>query len=127
MTDLTLNLICINPPPVSAQLLFGLQDKKGNLQPGLSLADGRLCFTGEVAVTRKTGDPDFGGPFVHGTPNERFLYLTYRTADGNIIRRLKAPLKSITWQQIEQGHALEATLDGNRSGSGAFVGGWRLV
>jgi hypothetical protein len=52
----------------------------------------------------QTGTVRFTGPFVHGTPAEPFLYLSwgYEDAPGQWIRRQKIPLAAITFKQISQ-------------------------
>jgi hypothetical protein len=54
----------------------------------------------------KDGLPDFGGPFVQGPVEERFIYITIGTSAGQATspwsRRLKIPLRSITWEMVQQ-------------------------
>jgi hypothetical protein len=82
------------------------------------------------------GPPNFSGVFTHGSPQERFLYLSLRSAEGPEdawIRRIKVPLKSITWEQVEAAARhkearLACTVDGGSSGTVKLIsGGWRLV
>lgn len=65
----------------------------------------------------RTGKPNFLGPFAHGTPEERFIYLSWGEREGdawNMFRRAKIDLTDIAWPAIEQAIAtnrpLEATL-----------------
>ena len=104
---LRFRLTCIVRPPESHEgraTEFGLQDKRRVLHPGETQPDGSIQYDFEVPVRRApAGAPRFGGPFVHGTPAEPFLYLGWRRADGPPaawIRRTKILLTSITWSQI---------------------------
>jgi uncharacterized protein DUF5990 len=124
---LRLRIICEQPPPdtyAGQPTEFGLQDKQQALHPGSRLADGSLAFMCEVVVMKPhagTGSPDFGGPFVHGPPGARFLYLGWRPPGGAWIRRFKIPFTGIGWDQIAAGRlpkgALAARVSAARSGT----------
>lgn len=126
-----LRLICINPPPASEH--FGLQDRDQNIHPGTAQADGSLRFECELRAKRGSGGmPQFTGTFAHGTSGDRFLYLTLRNSDGDIVRRIKVKLGSITWAQVEQAAAtataLEASVDGRGAATVPLLGnGWQVV
>ena len=68
----------------------------------------------------KDGQPSFLGPFVQGPPQERFVYLDIGTYAGQTdtpwSRRLKIPLRGITWdvvKQVSRGtNVLEASVPG---------------
>jgi hypothetical protein len=70
-------------------------------------ADGsQVTFTIPMRVERdsETGKPNFLGPFAHGTPQERFLYLCWGEREGKNwdgFRRAKVHLKHLTWRQVE--------------------------
>ena len=72
--------------------------------------------------------PNFLGPFTHGPPTARFLYISHRR-DGAAgwIKRIKVPLSSITWSMIEAARngALETEVDGRSSGTVAAT--WRPI
>jgi len=127
-------VICVNPPVDAREgaLAFGLQDKARTLEFGRAQADGSLAFECELQTKPNVnGKPNFTGNFTHGTPEERFLYLTLlQVADGQIVRRVKVHLKTITWAQVEeasQGEVLEASVDGRRTGSVPLLGeGWQV-
>jgi len=135
-----LRLTCVHPPPKEYEdhlTKFGLQDKDREVHPGTEQPDGSRTYEVELPVTRDphTGKPRFGGSFVHGTPAERFLYLTLQREDeGNwaIVRRLKIHLRSIEWEQIEAARArpgtvLEAAVDGRGAASVPLLGdGWTV-
>ena len=75
-----------------------------------------------VRSRAKTGEPNFLGPFAHGTPAARFLYLSWgeRRAGGGSkaswdgFRRAKIHLRPITWDaidaSIETGQPIVASL-----------------
>jgi len=115
-----LRLICANPPAPECNgepAVFGLQDKKGALIEGETLPDDLLIFECK-AVIKPGNPPNFLGPYAHGTPKDRFLYLSYRHADNDAwIKRIKVPLSGITWEQISGARCkvLEATVDGSRA------------
>jgi len=48
--------------------------------------------------------PDFAGPFVQGNKSERFIYIGIGSYAGNPdsewSRRLKVPLRDITWEMV---------------------------
>jgi hypothetical protein len=135
-TNLTLRIICLDPPDLSndSRAGFGAQDKSQQLNNGDKRPDGSLVFTVPITVKGTPGiaSPDFAGLFIHGTPQQRFLYLSLGTQKGNAwqwIRRVKVPLSGITWPQIEEagskGSLLEASVDGTRSGTVPLLGeGW---
>ena len=72
---------------------FGVQDKAGSLHLGRAGPDGAVVF--DLSLQVKPGDagaPVFLGPFAHGRPDDRFLYLGWRNADGGFAQRFKLPL-----------------------------------
>ena len=135
-----LRLICLTPPPQqyeNSPAEFGLQDKQQVVHPGEMQAGGSLHYEFEVQVrrNRQTNALRFLGPYVHGPPAEPFLYLSWRRKEAgppSWIRRLKIPLSSITWAQIEAAGrtdrgVLEASVDGTGSGTVPLLGGgWTL-
>jgi hypothetical protein len=136
ISDLTLRIICLDPPDLSEdpRVGFGLQDKSQQLTPGQSRPDGSLAFTATLKVKGTPGSqsPDFAGPYVHGTVQQRFLYLSLGTQQGSVwqwTRRIKVPLSGITWAHIEEagskGGILEGTIDGTKSATVPLLGeGW---
>lgn len=114
---------------------FGLQDKSGVLHPGEPDQDGGVSFelSLEVKLSRSEA-PVFAGPFAHGPPAGRFLYLGWRNREGGFAQRLKIPLGSIGWEEAR--HALGARtelvcvlVDRNpkATSTGANIGGTRQV
>ena len=58
--------------------------------------------------------PDFAGPFVQGRPGERFFYLCVgqcsELVEPQWSGRVKVPLSSITWMQVEEAKANDRPL-----------------
>jgi hypothetical protein len=134
---LSLRVICVNPPDVALQgdsLEFGLQDKAEVIHSGALQPDGSVVYVCQAIVRPRKGDapPDFAGPHIHGVRGGRFLYLSLRKSDGGFRRRLKIPLRTISWAQIgmvqnERGTGLAATVEGRGSGTVPLLDdGWTL-
>ncbi len=130
---LRLRLTCTNPPLALYQeqaVEFGLQDRDGNLTPGVVLPDGALLFVFEVQVEVRSDDSVYpGGRFVHGPPGGRFLYLGLRPPGGAWIKRIKVPLASIDAALVRAAGdgALAATVAGDRSGTVALQKAWHVA
>lgn len=93
-------------PGVKTGLQKGSSNKHEILQIQQSAGED-LVYTFPINVrTGKDGQPDFSGPFVQGPVGERFVYLTIGTSAGQLdspwSRRLKVPLRGITWDMVEQ-------------------------
>lgn len=122
--------VIVSNGPAGAGDVFGLQDKAGSIASGAGRPDGRRVFECQV-VARRTGaaEPNILGPFTHGTPASRHLYLSHRSAAAGLpwIKRIKVPLSSITWVVIEEAGegVLETEVDGRRSG--AVPVSWRIA
>lgn len=74
---------------------YGLQDKSGGLVAG-DLRDGAVEFG--CTITVRPGADGFGPPkgiYVHGKPGDLFLYLSFRGADGEWVRRTKIALPNL--------------------------------
>jgi hypothetical protein len=81
---------------------FGVQDKDNVLYPGKTERSGRVVFDVALGVKpERTASPVFLGEFAHGPPKERFVYLSWRNANGAYAQRLKLPLGTITWSDID--------------------------
>jgi Family of unknown function (DUF5990) len=94
----------------TAGIDFGLQKGRGNdyetIQKQKSNGE-NLLF--EFMISVKTGNnktPVFLGPFTHGTPIDRFIYIDIGTCAGQKdspwSRRLKIPLGGITLKMVQQ-------------------------
>ena len=134
-SNITLRIICLDPPdlPDDSCTGFGLQNKAQELTMGQKPPDGSPEFTFTIKVKgTDTQAPEFAGPYVHGSAQQRFLYLSLGAQEGNAwqwIRRIKVPLSGITWQNIKDATSkngiLEATVDGTRSATVPLFGeGW---
>jgi hypothetical protein len=84
---------------------FGLQDKENVLHFGRAEPGGQVVFDVAISVRPdRAARPVFLGDFAHGPPKERFLYLSWRNANGAYAQRLKLPLGGITWSDIDSAH-----------------------
>jgi hypothetical protein len=114
---------------------FGVQDKAGALRLGEPAPDGGLRFDLTLEVKPEgTGAPVFVGPFAQGPANERFLYLSWRNLTGGYAQRLKLPLGSIAWRDIQAARAADRPLIGEladwapkATSTGANIGGTRPI
>jgi hypothetical protein len=64
-------------------------------------------FSFDLRVERnaKTGKPNFLGPYAHGKPGERFLYLCWGVRNGphfHMFRRAKIQLGHLDWATVEK-------------------------
>ncbi len=84
---------------------LGIQKGAEVVDDVLAEGDG-MTFTAMLRVSgRKTGEPNFLGPYAQGKPEERFLYLCWgeRTADGwSLIGRAKVPLTHLNWPRLDK-------------------------
>ena len=76
-----------------------------------------FLFDLRVERNAKTGKPNFLGPYAHGKPDERFLYLSWGVRTGPVFqmfRRAKIPLTHLDWATVEAAartkRPIEATL-----------------
>jgi Family of unknown function (DUF5990) len=140
--EITLRVVVLDPPPGVA---WRMQRGREGLVDAVSAADGALIFEAPVRVggRRADGGPNLLGPFAHGRPDDRFLYVNSGTSAGQPgspwSRRAKVRLGGIGWDLVD--HALgdprtvlEARLEGTgRDGGPACAGvalldgGWRAV
>ena len=107
-SQIQLRILCRVPPPATERgnpTEFGLQDKQRLLHAGMAQDETALMFVCDCTVKGTPGEgmPRLGGPFVHGTVAEPFVYLAWRHADAPVgawIRRMKIPLKQISWDDV---------------------------
>ena len=105
-------VILESPPP---GVDYGLQKGGGSnyeVTQKQRSETGDLRFEFDARVKEgKDGQPVFLGPFVQGPPHERFVYLDIGTYAGQSDtpwgRRLKIPLRGITWNEVK--HASRGT------------------
>ena len=127
-----LQIICQNPPPTDcggiAANRFGLQDKKGALDLGLSQANGSRLFTCSIEAKLSGDSPDFSGAVVQGTKGGRFIYLSWAYDEAGWAKRIKVPLSGITSEQMLSGSVLQAVIEnGSTSGTVKPKFGWKTV
>jgi len=122
--EITLRIVVERPP---SGVYFGLQKGSGSNYETVQTVESRfadLKFEFNVRVRQgKDGRPNFLGPFVQGPPHERFVYLDIGTCAGQTntpwSRRLKIPLRSITWDLISPtAKSSLATLEARVEGTG---------
>lgn len=106
--SVAIRVICIDPPappPGFEAGQFGLQDKNKQILEGEEISANERQYEFELDVKNHSdGTPNFTGTFAHGNQAERFLYLSQMGIQGSswqIIKRIKIPLKTITWEQVE--------------------------
>jgi Family of unknown function (DUF5990) len=136
--------IVLEKPPVGVD--FGLQKGRGSayetIQKKRSKTEDLFFeFTVVVKSGRKDAMPTFLGPFVQGPPGERFVYIDIGTYAGQTdscwSRRLKIPLRGITWDMIDRlADDSQALLETRVAGTGRDGGptcatvkpfaGWKL-
>jgi len=141
--EVTLRIVLEKPP---AGVDFGLQKGRGSDYETIQKQRSRgndlsFEFTVGVKAGPKDGRPGFLGSLVQGPPAERFIYIDIGTyagqADSCWSRRLKIPLKGITWDTINRLPArAEEVLEARVPGTGKDGGpncatvkpfdGWKL-
>jgi Family of unknown function (DUF5990) len=105
----TVRLRCVELPGRSFD---GKADIKVGAQKGDTVVDDvfgdakQASFDFELRVERnaKTGKPNFLGPYAHGKPTERFLYLCWGQRIGGAwhgFRRAKIHLSHLDWPTVE--------------------------
>jgi hypothetical protein len=140
--EATLRIILEAPP---AGVDFGLQEGHGNDYQTVQTQRSKtsdLTFTFTARAKQNTsGEPVFLGPFTQGPADKRFVYLdigTYAGQQGTEwSRRLKIPLRGISWKMVEQASGpsrlLEARVQGTGRDGGPTCGtikpfnGWKLA
>lgn len=127
-----------------ARIEAGVQ-RGEEIEQSQATAGQALEFNGELrlkALARQgIASPVFLGPYAHGPPTGRFLYVSWTgEVDGRrqMFRRMKIPLGTISWEQVDQVQRdprarLVATVQGtDRRGGPACAtvplegGGWQV-
>jgi hypothetical protein len=107
--------VAVERAPAGPGVVFGLQDKAGQVVDGVPGPGARLMFETRVRVTTDGSLLNFLGPFTHGPKANRHLYLSHgRTGAEGWIKRIKLPLTSITKQMVATAsdRAIETVVDG---------------
>jgi hypothetical protein len=145
-TLLRLRVIYLDPPdPEERQAECGLQDRAQQIHAGRQEGND-LCYDLEVMARWNPGRQQlrFRGPWVQGTPDAPFLYLSWRARErdavpGPWLWRVKVSLADIGLSQVERArHAPQSVLvaripargDKGRQNSGTvrpLEEGWTLV
>src|SRR6476620_12209431 len=119
----TLRIILEAPP---AGVDFGLQEGRGNDYQTVQTQRSKtsdLTFTFTARAKQNTsGEPVFLGPFTQGPADGRFVYLDIGTyagqKDTEWSRRLKIPLRGISWKMVEQASQSSRLLEARVQGTG---------
>ena len=123
--------------PAAEPVRFGLQDTKGEVHPGVPLNKAtqrrRFEITLSVKGDRGSGPPVLSGPFCHGSPASRFLYLSWKREGVHAAPwawRIKVPLSGIGWPMIQEVNGpslwIEADVTGRRPHATEAVT-WRIT
>jgi hypothetical protein len=121
--ELKLQIVLEQPP---AGVDFGLQEGSRNNYQTVQTQRSRtsdLKFEFSVRVREgNDGTPNFLGPFVQGPPGQRFVYIDIGTYAGQKntewSRRLKIPLRDISWKMIEQAQSSSSLIQTRVPGTG---------
>ena len=120
--------------PLDEPLLFGLQDGKGEVHPGLTKPGKPQDFDLllEVVESDEADQPVFRGRFAHGPPKGRFIYLTWKRQGEHEHPwgwRIKIPLSGIGWADIraaeKPGKCVAANVIGRRPHASEPIA-WRI-
>ena len=114
---------------------FGLEDKNDLLMQGKKISGHEFVFDFQLQVkTGKEGQPIFLGDFCHGSPKDRFLYLSWRSLQGHYAQRFLLPLTNISSAHValaqESGVPLVGVLTDHQpkaTSTGVNIGGRRSV
>jgi hypothetical protein len=138
--ELPIRIVVLRVPP---GVTFAIQRGKNELLPPSRATDESLIFDLRVRVSERKGggSPTVLGPYAHGKPDDRFIYLNSGTMAGQtescFTRRAKIKTGGITWKLVEQtlgtaGAVLETQIEG-RAGDGGpccatvpLLGGWKV-
>ena len=133
--EFPIRITVIEPPP---GVTFAMQFGKDELLPPSKVSAKSLVFDLSIRVAeRKAGRaPNVLGPYTHGKPDDRFLYLNSGTMAGQAsscwTRRAKIKTGEISWTLVEQafatpGAVLEVQIDGRAKDAGPCCGTVPLV
>ncbi|HSU17469.1 DUF5990 family protein [Longimicrobium sp.] len=137
--DLPLRIVVVRPPMGVA---FAVQRGRDALLPPTRASAGEIVFDLTVRVADRGGAVNVLGPFAHGTPADRFVYVSSGTSAGQAgscwTRRAKVKTAAIDWPLVEAalatpGAVLEARIEGTARDGGPCCatvplldGGWTM-
>jgi hypothetical protein len=107
-------------PATEGDLDIGIQDKAQYIHIGRPAKDGSVLFECAIEANVDASTLDFRGPFVHGTPQNRFVYLSWKRRMGEAAPwywRVKIPLAGIakkTVTSLKSSEVLLADITGRR-------------
>ena len=139
--EIPLRVTVLRTPP---DVRFAMQRGKSERLAPTRCGAATLTFDLNVRIAERRGGgaPNVLGPYAHGTPDDRFLYLCSGTAAGQLntpwTRRAKIKTGGITWPLVHavlacNGAFLEVQIEGRARDGGPccasvalLEGGWRL-
>jgi len=140
--SILLRIILLKPPVGAAYALQKGSGAKFSTEQWQSPAGDDIVFTCPVSIkSLTTPTPDFKGPYVQGPATERFVYIGIGTLAGDVNsswqRRLKVPLRGITWSLIDTKESIPVVIETRIEGKDKHGGptcatpkpfdGWQLV
>jgi len=134
--ELAIRIVVVDPVPGLAIALQRGKAAKATLVPPTSRAPDAVIFDLEVTVDGRLQDgrPRLLGPCVQGPPEARFVYLPVGKyagqADSEWGGRVKVPLDSLCWDQIQlllPGARLAARITGQSPKGGPALASRRLL
>ena len=108
--EVTIEVICTRLPGLRwgdhSPLHLGIQ-KDEAMEEAQPADRERIVFKPVLRVRRqKSGAPNFLGPYAHGKPGERFIYLNWASMSPGIpavmIGRVKLHLNHLGWTEVER-------------------------
>lgn len=115
--EIRVTLLCKSLPATEEPATVGLQDKTQAVHEGALQRNGSVEFSCVVQVRDKgAGQIDFAGPFVHGTPSARFIYLSWKRAAAAAapwVQRVKIPL-AFTADDLRAAQEIRADITGRK-------------
>ncbi|HEV2702524.1 MAG TPA: DUF5990 family protein [Steroidobacteraceae bacterium] len=130
---------------IPAGVAFAMQRGKFELLPPSHATADTLAFEFKVRIAERKdgGAPNVLGPYAHGKPDDRFLYLNSGTSVGQLgspwTRRAKIKTGGISWKLVaalrtRPGAVLEARIGGRAKDGGPccatvplLEGGWNVA
>jgi hypothetical protein len=141
LREIPLRLTVLRPP---TGVTFAMQRGKSELLPPTRTSAKSLVFDLSVRIgeRKSSSPPNLLGPYAHGKPDDRFLYLNSGTAAGQVgsvwTRRAKIKTGGIDWKLVDKvlatpGAVLEAQIEGTTKDGGPCCatvplldGGWKV-